>query len=386
MKQNIWQEKIQQRKEQCLHRKMLVLQAEEASQFRLEDKLLLSFSHNDYLGMARHPEVIKALQDGAAKYGVGSGAARLLGGNYDIHSELESYLTEFFAYPRALIFSTGYMANLAVLGTLIAKEDDVLVDRFCHASIIDAILSKQFKFTRYLHNDLASLTQKLTKLSAKQKWLITHGLFGMEGELADLPKISALAKSSLTTLIVDDAHGVGLLGEHGRGAIEKFSLSHRDVPILIGTFGKAFGTMGAFVLADECFIEALIQFSKPFIYTTAISPALACATFKSMQIVTKDKWRREYLNELVHYFQQKGSEIGLPFLSSQTAIQSLLVGDSKKLMQMDAYLKQRGILAAAVRYPSVPLGQARLKIKLNINHNKKDIDLLLQHLSEFFKL
>lgn len=344
----------------------------------------LSFSSNDYLGLAAHPDVVRACKNGLEKYGVGSGAAQLLGGYTFAHHALEEELAAFFGYERVLLFSTGYMANIGVITALFNKRRDkqLFVDRLSHASIIDGGCYSGACFTRYQHKNTQHLEQLLAKTNSKYKLIISEGVFSMDGGLAPLLKLAALARENKSWLMVDDAHGIGVLGEQGRGALSHYNLATDDAQILVGTFGKAFGTFGAFVAGSKIIIESLIQFARPYIYTTALPAAIVEATRASLKLLQHEHWRRDHLFSLIKKFKQGAAQLNLPLLPSDTPIQSIVIGDADRAANITLRLKQLGILVALVRPPTVPTNTSRLRLSLNANHTEKDIEHLLGALGE----
>ena len=368
-----------------LYRQRPLLETPQGPEVLVDGQRLLAFCSNDYLGLANHPEVIAAMQQGAAKWGVGGGASHLVIGHSTPHHELEEALAEFTGRPRALLFSTGYMANLAAVTALVGQGDTVLEDRINHASLLDAGLLSGARFSRYLHNDAASLASRLDKATGNTL-VVTDGVFSMDGDLADLPALCAAAKAKNAWLLVDDAHGFGPLGATGGGIVEHFGLGVGDVQVLVGTLGKAFGTAGAFVAGSEGLIETLIQFARPYIYTTSQPPAVACATLKSLQLLRTESWRREHLNKLIARFRQGAAEIGLNLMDSATPIQPIMIGDSARAMRLSALLRERGLLVTAIRPPTVPAGSARLRVTLSAAHSEAQLERLLQMLAECWPL
>ncbi len=368
-----------------LYRQRPLLETPQGPEVLVDGQRLLAFCSNDYLGLANHPEVIAAMQQGAAKWGVGGGASHLVIGHSTPHHELEEALAEFTGRPRALLFSTGYMANLAAVTALVGQGDTVLEDRINHASLLDAGLLSGARFSRYLHNDAASLASRLDKATGNTL-VVTDGVFSMDGDLADLPALCAAAKAKNAWLLVDDAHGFGPLGATGGGIVEHFGLGVGDVQVLVGTLGKAFGTAGAFVAGSEGLIETLIQFARPYIYTTSQPPAVACATLKSLQLLRTESWRREHLNKLIARFRQGAAEIGLSLMDSATPIQPIMIGDSARAMRLSALLRERGLLVTAIRPPTVPAGSARLRVTLSAAHSEAQLERLLQVLAECWPL
>lgn len=369
------------RRVEHLYRQRPLLQSPQQPDVVVDGERLLAFCSNDYLGLANHPEVVAAMQQGSAKWGVGGGASHLVIGHSTPHHELEEALAEFTGRPRALLFSTGYMANLATVTALVGQGDTVLEDRINHASLLDAGLLSGARFSRYLHNDPESLAKRLEK-ACGNTLVVTDGVFSMDGDLADLPAICAEAKQRDAWVMVDDAHGFGPLGATGGGIVEHFGLGIDDVPVLVGTLGKAFGTAGAFVAGSEELIETLIQFARPYIYTTSQPPSVACATLKSLELLRSEHWRREHLNRLIARFRQGAAEIGLSLMDSPTPIQPILIGSSERALALSAALKARGILVGAIRPPTVPVGSARLRVTFSASHGEAQVEHLLDVLAE----
>ena len=368
-----------------LYRQRPLLESPQGPEVVVDGQPVLAFCSNDYLGLANHPQVIEAMRAGAQKWGVGGGASHLVIGHSTPHHELEEALADFTGRPRALLFSTGYMANLAAVTALVGRGDTVLEDRINHASLLDAGLLSSARFSRYLHNDAASLASRLQKATGNTL-VVTDGVFSMDGDLADLPGLCATAKVKRAWVMVDDAHGFGPLGATGAGIVEHFGLGLNDVQVLVGTLGKAFGTAGAFVAGSEELIETLIQFARPYIYTTSQPPAVACATLKSLELLRTEHWRREHLNKLIARFRQGAAEIGLTLMDSPSPIQPILVGDSQRALQLAALLRESGLLVGAIRPPTVPVGSARLRVTLSAAHSEAQLEQLLQALAECWPL
>ncbi|WP_439860000.1 8-amino-7-oxononanoate synthase [Pseudomonas sp. MBLB4136] len=373
--------RLAERRAANLYRQRPLLGSPQGPQVRVDGRELLAFCSNDYLGLANHPQVIEAWQAGARRWGVGGGASHLVIGHSTPHHELEEALAEFCGRPRALLFSTGYMANLGAVTALLGQGDTVLEDRLNHASLLDAGLLSGARFSRYLHNDAASLATRLDK-AAGNTLVVSDGVFSMDGDLADLPAICAEARRKGAWVMVDDAHGFGPLGASGGGIVEHFGLGAEDVQVLVGTLGKAFGTAGAFVAGSEELIETLVQFARPYIYTTSQPPALACATLKSLELLRSEHWRREHLDLLVARFRAGAAAIGLQLMDSATPIQPILVGDSARALRLSQMLRERGLLVTAIRPPTVPAGSARLRVTLSAAHSVEQLDLLLEALAE----
>ncbi|HBX57008.1 8-amino-7-oxononanoate synthase [Pseudomonas sp. UBA2684] len=377
--------RLAERRTANLYRQRPLLESPQGPLVQVDGRQLLAFCSNDYLGLANHPQVIEAWRAGAEKWGVGGGASHLVIGHSTPHHQLEEALAEFTGRPRALLFSTGYMANLAAVTALVGRDDTVLEDRLNHASLLDAGLLSGARFSRYLHNDAVSLSSRLRKANGNTL-VVTDGVFSMDGDLADLPALCGEARLKGAWVMVDDAHGFGPLGATGGGIVEHFGLGLDDVQVLVGTLGKAFGTAGAFVAGSEELIETLVQFARPYIYTTSQPPALACATLKSLELLRSEHWRREHLNALITRFRQGAEAIGLELMTSATPIQPILIGDSGRALQLSHLLRERGLLVTAIRPPTVPAGSARLRVTLSAAHSLEQLELLLEALAECWPL
>ncbi len=377
--------RLEARRHEHLYRQRPLLQTPQGSQVVVDGKPLLAFCNNDYMGLANHPEVIAAWQAGAERWGVGGGASHLVIGHSTPHHELEEALAEFTGRPRALLFSNGYMANLGTVTALVGQGDTVLEDRLNHASLLDAGLLSGARFSRYRHNEVASLESRLEK-AVGDTLVVTDGVFSMDGDVADLPALSRAARARGAWLMVDDAHGFGPLGANGAGLVEHFGLSMEDVPVLIGTLGKSFGTSGAFVAGSEALIETLIQFARPYIYTTSQPPALACATLKSLELLRAEHWRRAHLANLIRQFRQGAEQLGLQLMDSFTPIQPILIGDAGRALRLSQLLRERGVMVTAIRPPTVPVGSARLRVTLSAAHTEAQVQLLLNALEQCYPL
>ena len=375
------QSRLAERRAAHLYRHRPLLETPQQPEVMVDGERLLAFCSNDYLGLASHPEVIRAMQQGADRWGVGGGASHLVMGHSTPHHQLEEALAEFTGRPRALLFSTGYMANLAAVTALVGQGDTVLEDRINHASLLDAGLLSGARFSRYLHNDAKSLASRMEKATGNTL-VVTDGVFSMDGDLADLPALCATARARNAWVMVDDAHGFGPLGKTGGGIVEHFGVGMDDVQVLVGTLGKAFGTAGAFVAGSDELIETLIQFARPYIYTTSQPPAVACATLKSLDLLRTESWRRDHLNRLIERFRQGAAQIGLTLMDSPTPIQPILVGSSERALELSSALRARGVLVGAIRPPTVPAGSARLRVTLSASHSETQVERLLDILAE----
>ena len=366
--------------QQQRYRRRRIIQSPQGVELESDGRRLRSFCSNDYLGLANHPEVKQAFIRGAEKWGVGSGASHLVCGHTSAHHALEEALAEFSGRPRALLFSTGYMANSGTIAALCGRGDAVFEDRLNHASLLDGGLLSQARLQRYAHNDADALANKLAVPRDGNKLVVTDGVFSMDGDLAPLPQLSEVCRSHDALLMVDDAHGLGVLGEHGGGTLEHYGLDCDQVPLLVGTLGKAFGTFGAFVAGSEPMIEHLIQKARSYIYTTAMPAAVAEATLASLKIIQREQERRLHLQALIKRFRSGAAQLGLNLMDSPTPIQPLLIGNDADALRMSEALEAQGLLISAIRPPTVPEGTARLRITLCADHSETDIDQLLSAL------
>lgn len=371
---------LDERRQQHLYRHRVNVASRCGSALEVNGESLLNFCSNDYLGLAGHPDIAAALKAGVDSYGTGSGASHLISGHSVAHQQLEEQLAEFTGRPRALLFSTGYMANLGLINALVGRHDLVLQDQLNHASLLDGGRLSRADFKRYKHSSLSNLQTQLEQSSASRKLVVTDGVFSMDGDVAPLPEISALAAEHNAWLMVDDAHGVGVLGATGAGIVEQQHLSVEQVPILMGTLGKSFGTFGAFVAGSEALIETLIQFARSYIYTTALPPSIACATSASLKIVREEQWRRDHLNLLIKRFRAGGQQIGLQLMASDTPIQPVLINDDLRVSEISQQLREKGVMVGAIRPPTVPKGSGRLRICLSAAHSEQQVDQLLEAL------
>lgn len=379
----IFEQTLSLHKQKDLFRERKVLQSLAGMQRRYNDKMFCSFSSNDYLGLSKHPAVIKSFKQTADDFGVGSGSSHFLGAYNRCHQELELALAEFLHFPKALVFSTGYMANLSTLGSLVQRKAAVFADKLSHASLIDGAKLNAVLFKRYPHKNLVNLEKHLMQSTSRQKFIVTDGVFSMDGDMALLPSLIGIAQRFSSTLLVDDAHGIGVLGKNGMGICEFF----RCKPdILSGGFGKAFGCFGGFVASSEVIIENLIQFARPYMYTTALPPALAKAAYTSLLLLQAENWRREKLHSLIIYFKKMAQQLELPILPSQTPIQPILLKNTEQTIALSDYLLQNGFLVHAIRPPTVPENGSRLRISLCALHSENEIDRLLEQITLGLKL
>ena len=338
---------------------------------------LLSFCSNDYLGLAQHPQLIAAFKRVADDEGVGSTSAHLICGHRAEHAALEEALAAWTGRERALLFSTGYMANLGVLQALLTRGDVCVQDKLNHACLLDGAQLSGAELKRYPHADVAAAARQLASRSEAAALLATDGVFSMDGDVAPLRELAALCAREQATLMVDDAHGLGVLGEDGSGSVRAAGLGQREVPVLMATLGKALGCVGAFVAGSAALIDGLMQFARPYIYTTAMPPALAAAALAAVQLAQAESWRRQKLTALIDRFRRGAAELGLPLSASASAIQPLLLGSADAALAAALALERQGFLVSAIRPPTVPQGHARLRITLSAAHEEDHIDQLL---------
>ncbi|MEQ1775893.1 MAG: 8-amino-7-oxononanoate synthase [Burkholderiales bacterium] len=361
-----------------LRRRRRTLDSAQSAQVVVDGKNHIAFCSNDYLGLANHPALIAAAQAGAATYGVGAGASHLVLGHARAHENLEQQLATFVGLPRALLFSTGYMANLGVVTALLGREDAVFADRLNHASLNDACLLSRAQFKRFAHNDLAQLESLLIATKVRRKLIVVDAVFSMDGDIAPVPELLALAERHDAWLLLDDAHGFGVLGANGRGVRAHFNVQSPRI-IYMATLGKAAGGFGAFVAGDGTLIETLMQRARTYIYTTAMPPLLACAVSKGVELMASGALLRKQLNEniiqLKHALTSNLPE-GWQLLPSITAIQPLVIGDNRAATNVAEKLAARGVLVPAIRPPTVPQGTARLRISLSAAHTQDDVRML----------
>lgn len=370
------------RKSESLYRYRRIAESPQGPEMEVNGQRVWAFCSNDYLGLANHPAVRAAFIRGAEEYGVGSGAAHLVTGHSRAHHELEEALAEFTGRPRSLLFSTGYMANLGVVSALLGRQDVIFEDRLNHASLLDGGRLAGARFRRYGHRDWEALESYLAASDSRRKLIATDGVFSMDGDLAPLAALAAAAHRCDAWLMVDDAHGLGVLGTAGKGSLAHFGLRAAQAPILVGTLGKAFGTFGAFVAGEEALIETLIQQARTYIYTTAPPAAVAVATLASLRLAQAEGWRREKLTYLIAQFRRGAKQLGFRLMDSLTPIQPLLVGDAESAIKLSEALLARGILVTAIRPPTIPAGSARLRITLTAAHSETQVERLLETLTE----
>jgi 8-amino-7-oxononanoate synthase len=371
----------QQREQAGLRRRLHTVTRADGMWVERDGRRLLSFCSNDYLGLAQHPSLIDALKRAADEDGVGSGSAHLISGHRSAHAALEEALAAWTGRERALLFSTGYMANLGVMQALLQRDDLCVQDKLNHACLLDGAQLAGCELKRYPHSDVEGAARQLRTRSDAAALLATDGVFSMDGDIAPLGELAALCHRENATFMVDDAHGLGVLGAHGEGSVSAAGLSQHDVPVLMATLGKALGCSGAFVAGSASLIDGLVQSARTYIYTTAMPPALAAATLAAVRLARSETWRRDQLQGLIARFRAGAAQLGLPLMPSSTAIQPLLLGDAQAALAASEALEQQGFLVTAIRPPTVPPGKARLRITLSAAHQEGQVDRLLEALS-----
>ena len=370
---------IEERKQAGLYRTRRLIAGPQQPTLTADGRSLLSFCSNDYLGLASHGENMRALEQALPEVGLGGAASHLVCGHHEAHHRLEQRLAAFTRRSAALFFSTGYMANMGVISALAGRGDTIFSDRLNHASIIDGCILSRARVRRYAHGDVAALEAMLSATSG-HKLVVTDGVFSMDGDIAPLTELARVCKAHDALLVVDDAHGIGVLGPQGRGSVLEAGLCQEDVPVLIGTLGKGVGTSGAFVAGSDVLIDYLVQKARTYIYTTAMPPAVAAACRASLRVVQGEPWRRDRLVELIARFRKGAEQLGLTLMDSPTPIQPVLVGCEQECMAMGEHLWQAGIHVGTIRPPTVAKNTARLRITFNANHSLQDVDQLLSAL------
>ncbi len=374
-------EQLHSREKKNLFRRRLALESPQDVHVSIDGREYLAFCSNDYLGLANDPRLIEAVCKGARRYGAGAGASHLVSGHSSAHHALEETLARFTGLPRALLFSTGYMANAGVVTALMGRGDAIFCDKLNHASLNDAVLLSRAQFSRYPHLDLAALERQLAVSHARRKLVLTDAVFSMDGDIAPAARLLELCEKYDAWLMLDDAHGFGVLGPRGRGTMALFDIRSPRI-IYMATLGKAAGVFGAFVAAQPEIIETLIQQARSYIYTTAAPPLLSHTLLKSMELIEKEEWRRERLVQLAAALKHELRSLRWRLLPSATPIQPLIVGGNDQTMEISEALRNGGILVPAIRPPTVAQGTARLRISLSASHTMGDIARLGEALRE----
>ena len=366
---------LEELEERDLKRARRVLESPQSARVRVDGRDFVAFCSNDYLGLASHPRLIEAAREGAARYGVGAGASHLILGHSTAHHELEKRLAAFAGFPRALLFSTGYLANIGAVTALVGREDAVFSDRLNHASLNDAVLLSRAAFKRYPHLDLTALERLLAGSKARRRLIVTDAVFSMDGDIAPVRELVALAERYDAWLLLDDAHGFGVLGPGGRGTLARFEVSSPRV-IYMATLGKAAGVSGAFVAGEAEVVETLVQRARAYIYTTATPSLLAHALLESLELIRCEEWRRDRLRELARHLKARLTARRWRLAPSETAIQPLIIGANAEAVAVAEALARGGLLVPAIRPPTVPQGTARLRISLSAAHVPDDVERL----------
>ncbi len=367
-----------------LYRRRRVIGSPTGREVVVNGRALLNFCSNDYLGLAADPRVGAAFKAGVDRWGAGTGASHLVSGHTAAHEELEEALADFTGRPRVLLFGSGYAANVGTINALLGPGDHVFEDRLNHASLLDGGWLSRAHFNWFAHSEVSDLEARLADCasSTRRKLIVSDGTFSMDGDLCRLTELVATARRHSAWLMIDDAHGCGVHGTAGCGVVEPVAQGLDDVPVLVGTLGKAFGTAGAFVAGSEALIETLIQRARNYIYTTALPSAVAVATLESLRIARTEEWRRDRLRDLVARFRAGATQLGLRLLPSPTPIQPLVIGESGAALALSAALESSGLLVPAIRPPTVPAGTARLRVTFSALHELADVDRLLEALEQ----
>ncbi|MGD9787294.1 MAG: 8-amino-7-oxononanoate synthase [Sulfuricellaceae bacterium] len=373
-------DELEQRRQQGLLRRRRLVESPQGVYLDADGRPFLSFCSNDYLGLANHPALVEAASQGAGRYGVGAGASHLVSGHFAPHHRLEEELAAFVGLPRTLLFSGGYMANVGVVTALVGRGDTVFADKLNHASLNDAMVLSRAHVRRYPHLDLAALEKALAETTSGRKLVVSDAVFSMDGDVAPVNELLALCERHDAWLLLDDAHGFGVLGKEGRGSLSHFDVRSPRI-VYMATLGKAAGVFGAFVAGGAELVEGLIQNARSYIYTTAMPPLLACALSASLKLIAGEDWRRQRLRDLVARLRTWRPR-RWQLMDSETPIQPLLVGGNEETLAVSEGLLERGILVPAIRPPTVPKGGARLRISLSAAHSPEDVDRLLDALKE----
>lgn len=381
-----WREALaaehRERQQRSLWRQRRQLHSPQSVEVIRDEGSFLNFCSNDYLGLANHPRLRESAISATKTLGTGSGASHLVCGHQESHHQLEDELAEFVGAESALLFSTGYMANLAVPQSFLGRGDLLIQDKLNHASLIDSASLCRASFKRYRHNDLEQLQQILEAAEHVRTLISVDAVFSMDGDQADIVALDKIAESQKAVLLIDDAHGLGVLGHHGRGSYDAAGLTPSRHCLMLGTLGKALGSFGAFIAGDRVYIEQLKQFARTYIYTTALPPAVAAASRAALETIQDEPWRQEQLHKNIQYFRQGAADIGLKLMPSQTPIQPLILGQEQSAIDASQLLETMGIWVSAIRPPTVPAGTSRLRITLTAEHRQQHIDQLLDGLGQ----
>ena len=374
------------RKADNLWRNLRAIESSPARTIDIDGKTLLNFCSNNYLSLSDHPDLISAAHRATETFGTGTTASHLIVGHTALHQRLEEKLAQFVGAEKAVLFSTGYMANLAIPTTFLGRHDVLIQDRLNHASIIDAAKMSDARLRRYPHADAAAAEKLLAAQESTEapvrKMLVTDGVFSMDGDVAPLDKLHASCESHDAVMMVDDVHGLGVVGTGGRGSLSSFNLQPGGNILMLGTLSKAVGSFGAFVAGDAPYIDSLIQHARPFIYTTALPVSAVAASLAAIDLFESESWRREKLNHNIRQFRELADAAGIALTDSTAPIQPIVVGDSAAALAISKRLEELGIIALAIRPPTVPVGQSRIRVTLMTDHTEADIQQLVTALAE----
>tara|TARA_R110001592_G_scaffold210876_10_gene462534 strand:- start:191 stop:1363 length:1173 start_codon:yes stop_codon:yes gene_type:complete len=376
-------EQLAQRKSQHLHRAATPISGKQSRHIIVNGKQYLNFSSNDYLGLASEPALVNAWKKGADLFGIGSGGSYLVTGYNQVHHDVTQQLQEWLGVEAVALFSSGYSANQAMIKLLLSKNDLLVQDKLNHASLMEAGANSPVKMQRFKHNDMQQLGAILSSNSnVENKLVISEGVFSMDGDCAPITLLQQQCKSHQTWLMIDDAHGLGVLGEEGKGSVSAQQVNNKDIEIYMATFGKALGVGGAFVSGSAQLIDYINNFSKPYIYTTGLPPAMIYCIGEAARLAQTQQWRRDHLADLIAYFKLLSAQCDIPLMPSNTAIQPVLIGLSHIALKVSETLKKAGIWAMAIRPPTVPNNSARLRVTITVNHQKQDIELLVKQIKQ----
>jgi len=376
-------EQLTQRKSQHLHRVSTPITGKQSRYIEVDGKKYLNFSSNDYLGLASEPALVNAWKKGADLFGIGSGGSYLVTGYNQVHHDVTQQLQEWLGVDAIALFNSGYSANQAVIKLLLSKDDLLIQDKLNHASLMEAGAISPVKMQRFKHNDMQHLETILNANNEfDNKLIISEGVFSMDGDCAPIHSLQKQCQSHQAWLMIDDAHGLGVLGKDGIGSVSTQNITNKEIDIYMSTFGKALGVGGAFVSGSKQFIDYITNFSKPYIYTTGLPPAMIYCIGESARLVQTQQWRRDHLSELIHYFKHLAAQFNIPLMDSNTPIQPVLIGLNDVAINVSNTLKKVGIWTTAIRPPTVPNNTARLRLTLTTNHQKQDIDYLVKQIKQ----
>jgi len=376
-------EQLAQRKSQHLHRASTPISGKQSRHIFVDGKQYLNFSSNDYLGLASEPALVNAWKKGADLFGIGSGGSYLVTGYNQVHHDVTQQLQEWLGVEAVALFSSGYSANQAMIKLLLSKNDLLVQDKLNHASLMEAGANSPVKMQRFKHNDMQQLGSILTSnAGVDNKLVISEGVFSMDGDCAPIALLQQQCKSHQTWLMIDDAHGLGVLGKQGKGSVSAQQINNKDVEIYMATFGKALGVGGAFVSGSAQLIDYINNFSKPYIYTTGLPPAMIYCIGEAARLAQTQQWRRDHLADLIAYFKLLSAQLDIPLMPSNTAIQPVLIGLSHVALKVSDRLKKAGIWTTAIRPPTVPNNSARLRVTITANHQKQDVELLVKQIKQ----